>query len=166
MYYCTGIAYSGPLTQAHQMEFAGECLPELYEPTPTQPAKKQKVSNSSCKEVKYDTLAFLGRGSSNDEAATPSEQPKPKKTEWRLYAEVAQIDAKEDLLEWWKTNESQFPSVAKMAQQVHGCPASSAGVERLFSKASRALSKLRKSINNLTLSDILMSENLDYLLNV
>ena len=49
-----------------------------------------------------------------------------------------------------------------MARQVLGCPISSAGVERLFSKATRVYDKLRKKMGTLTLGDVLMAGNVSY----
>ena len=41
------------------------------------------------------------------------------------------------LLDWWKNNEYRFPKLAKMAKQYLAAPASTAGVERVFSAAER-----------------------------
>ncbi len=55
-----------------------------------------------------------------------------------------------DILSWWKLRDHSLPAdpekgrpeglprLARMARQYHNEPASSAGAERLFSKASRA----------------------------
>ena len=45
-----------------------------------------------------------------------------------------------DVLAWWKAKDCQkdgLPILAKMARQFLGRPASSAGVERMFSKAGK-----------------------------
>ena len=45
-----------------------------------------------------------------------------------------------DVLAWWKAKDCQkdgLPILAKMAHQFLGRPASSAGVERMFSKAGK-----------------------------
>ena len=41
------------------------------------------------------------------------------------------------LLDWWKNHEYRFPKLAKMAKQYLAAPASTAGVERVFSAAGR-----------------------------
>ena len=41
-----------------------------------------------------------------------------------------------DLLQWWKEKESKWPDLAKMVKQYFAQPASSAGVERVFSAAA------------------------------
>ena len=41
------------------------------------------------------------------------------------------------LLTYWKEKEKEWPNLCRMARQFLGAPASSAGVERLFSKCGR-----------------------------
>ena len=56
----------------------------------------------------------------------------------RLAAGREKIDL--DVLAWWKSKDCQkdgLPILAKMARQFLGRPASSAGVERMFSKAGK-----------------------------
>ena len=62
----------------------------------------------------------------------------------------------------WVDYEPEYPKITKMARQVLGCPISSAGVERLFSKATRVYDKLRKKMGTLTLGDVLMAGNVSY----
>jgi hypothetical protein len=50
-----------------------------------------------------------------------------------------------DILEWWKVHAHMFPNLSKMARQYLAMPASSAGVERLFSAAGRLHSSFRKN---------------------
>ena len=44
-----------------------------------------------------------------------------------------------DVLAWWKAKDAKdsLPTLAKMARQFLGRPATSAGVERMFSKAGK-----------------------------
>ena len=49
---------------------------------------------------------------------------------------------------------AQFPNLEVMARQYLGCPATSATVERLFSKAGVAFSDKRKSSEAKTLANI------------
>ena len=104
-----------------------------------------------------DNYAFLGRAPRKE--IIVEEAPK---TEWERYLAVEEIDISTDLLGWWKSHESEFPTISRMARQVLGCPASSAAVERLFSKATRVYSKLSKKMDGITLRDVLMSENLSF----
>ena len=52
-----------------------------------------------------------------------------------------------DVLEWWKAKDCKdgMPVLAKMARQYLGRPASSAGVERMFSKAGKLYDDAKKS---------------------
>ena len=54
-------------------------------------------------------------------------------------------------------NEPRFPKLAKMAKQYLAAPASTAGVERVFSAAGRMHSDLRKSMKDSTLEHSLMA---------
>ena len=56
-----------------------------------------------------------------------------------------------DLLEWWKTHAHMFPNLSRMARQYLALPASSAGVERLFSAAGRMHDAFRKNTKESTL---------------
>ena len=56
-----------------------------------------------------------------------------------------------DVLEWWKKHADVFPNLSKMARQYLAMPASSAGVERLFSAAGRMHSSFRKNTKEDTL---------------
>ena len=62
-----------------------------------------------------------------------------------------------DLLQWWKNNQHQFPSVARMARQYLAFPSTSAGVERLFSKAGKMYDDLSKNTQDETLKHSLMA---------
>ena len=42
-----------------------------------------------------------------------------------------------DVLAWWKAKETKWPALAKMVKQYFAAPASSAGVERVFSAAGK-----------------------------
>ena len=53
-----------------------------------------------------------------------------------------------DLLKWWKVKEATWPALSKMAKQYLAAPASSAGVERVFSAAGKMHSDLRKSMSD------------------
>ena len=55
-------------------------------------------------------------------------------------------------LEWWSLHQHELPHLAKMVRQFLALPASSAGVERLFSAAGRLHDDLKKAIKEDTLS--------------
>ena len=59
------------------------------------------------------------------------------------------IDVK--VLLWWKEKEAKWPNLAKMVKQYFAVPASSAGVERVFSAAGKMHGDLSKSAKDTTL---------------
>ena len=73
--------------------------------------------------------------------------------------DLPQVSAKVDLLKWWTSNADTFPTIAKMAMQVLGCPACSSGVVRLFSKAGRNHGKSQKGLLEDAMGDILFAYN-------
>ena len=56
-----------------------------------------------------------------------------------------------DIQVWWRANKHRCPDVARMARQFLACPATSAGVERMFSKAGRNHKDLQKRAKDGTL---------------
>ena len=64
----------------------------------------------------------------------------------------------QDAMIWWLEHQKQFPNLEVMARQYLGCPATSATVERLFSKVGIAFSAKRKSAEAATLEDILFAQ--------
>ena len=66
-------------------------------------------------------------------------------------AEPEEDDLKIDVLKWWKAREGRWPNLAKMVKQNFSGPASSAGVERVFSAACKMHDDLKKSNNDDTL---------------
>ena len=62
-----------------------------------------------------------------------------------------------NLLVWWQAKESKWPALAKMVKQYFAAPASSAGVERVFSAAAKMHGDLQKSANDSTLEHSLFA---------
>ena len=65
------------------------------------------------------------------------------------------IDVK--VLLWWKEKEAKWPNLAKMVKQYFAVPASSAGVERVFSAAGKMHGDLSKSAKDSTLEHSLFA---------
>ena len=57
----------------------------------------------------------------------------------------------DEVLDWWKIHKSMFPNLGKMARQFLALPASSAGVERLFSRSGETHGDKRKRMKEETL---------------
>ena len=65
-----------------------------------------------------------------------------------------------DVLAWWKAKDCKkdgLPALAKMARQYLGRPASSAGVERMFSKAGKLYGDEKKGQEDETLEHSLFA---------
>ncbi|KAL5505608.1 hypothetical protein EMCRGX_G007072 [Ephydatia muelleri] len=104
-------------------------------------------------EVPVDCLsAFFSEDEAEAEATDSTDTEKyMAEDELEAYL-VCPDEAKEtDILMWWKTK-STWPKLQLMARQYLAVPATSAGVERLFSKASLAHGDLAKAMKEETLS--------------
>ena len=66
-------------------------------------------------------------------------------------------DIEVDVLAWWKAKESKWPALAKIVKQYFAVPASSAGVERVFSAAGKMHGDLQKSAKDTTLEHSLFA---------
>ncbi|KAK3273198.1 hypothetical protein CYMTET_18554 [Cymbomonas tetramitiformis] len=69
-----------------------------------------------------------------------------RKDELTRYLELPDVALVVDLLVWWREHAIEFPQLSKMARQFLAVPATTAGVERAFSKVSRMHSDLRKNL--------------------
>ena len=65
-----------------------------------------------------------------------------------------------EMLQWWEDNEGEYPNVAVMARQYLGCPATSAAVERLFSKVGIAFSDKAKTSSASTIASKMFAHNI------
>ena len=76
-----------------------------------------------------------------DESITDESAPSPTSPELDELEQYLADPEKPPLgvkvLAWWKAKESKWPSLAKMVKQYFAAPASSAGVERIFSAAGK-----------------------------
>lgn len=80
--------------------------------------------------------------------------------ELTTYLALARAHKSTDILQWWHVNGPRFPTVERMWRQFHGKPASSAGVERLFSGAGKKHSDEAANMKSETIcNDILASMN-------
>ena len=94
---------------------------------------------------------FDGSSESEDES-----EPVASLDEITDYLALPQIKVKKDkdVADWWLEHRSQFPNLEVVARQYLGCPASSATVERLFSKVGVAYSAKRKQADSKTVADL------------
>ena len=61
------------------------------------------------------------------------------------------------VLSWWQAKESKWPALAKMVKQYFSAPASSAGVERVFSAACKMHNDMHKYPKDTTLEHSLFA---------
>ena len=66
-------------------------------------------------------------------------------------ADEEEFDLETPELKWWQVKEVKWPNLAKMVKQYFAAPASSAGVERVFSAAGKMHGDLSKSAKDETL---------------
>jgi hypothetical protein len=67
------------------------------------------------------------------------------------------LEADGCVLEWWAEHAAGLPNLSRMARQFLAAQATSAAVERLFSKAGLIHSDLRKSTSEEQIAHILMA---------
>jgi hypothetical protein len=76
-----------------------------------------------------------------------------------LYIAMPQVDHNslrdDEVLDWWRLHKSMFPNLGKMARQFLALPASSAGVERLFSRSGETHGDKRKRMKEETLQSLM-----------
>ena len=105
-------------------------------------------------------VASASSTSSKRRSKSKAAAPATVKCEMELYLEAAEKQPIEtDLLAWWQANEKRWPKVALMAKQYLGCPATSAGVERLFSSAGRTFSDLRHLMDSFKIESVLFAKH-------
>ena len=85
-------------------------------------------------------------GSRMQKPASSAQAQVQEKDEFEEYlTEPEETDLELDLLVWWRAKETKWPALTKMVKQYFSAPASSAGVERVFSAAGKMHSNLQKS---------------------
>jgi hypothetical protein len=68
---------------------------------------------------------------------------------------VESNNEKLDLLEYWKNRTTEFPVLASIAKDFLACPATSAMVERIFSRSSLLLCAERQAMKNSTIRKLM-----------
>ena len=96
---------------------------------------------------------------STDAASSTTSTSEGRSKEAELYLSLPQVDMNslggEQVLEWWKTHQSMFPNLSRMARQFLALPATSAGVERLFISSGQMHGDKRKRLKEETLQSLL-----------
>ncbi|KAK3257694.1 hypothetical protein CYMTET_33231, partial [Cymbomonas tetramitiformis] len=102
--------------------------------------------------------SFLADSDDEDESDDVGPLAVEEKDELAAYLDTPSVPLISiDLQEWWRVHTTDFPSLAKMARQFLAVPATSAGVERAFSKVSSMHSDLRKNLTEGTIEHSVMA---------
>jgi len=93
-----------------------------------------------------------------DGASAASTMPEVDAKEAELYMSLPQVDfntiGDQGVLEWWKSHQSMFLFLSRMALQFLAFPAASAGVERVFSTSGEMHGDKRKRLEEETLQNL------------
>ena len=91
-------------------------------------------------------------------AGSPSTSHTPVTDELDLYLRMPEERYEEcNALEWWKEHAAQLPNLSRMARQYLAAPASSAAVERMFSRTGRYHSDQKKRTKGSTIETLLIA---------
>ena len=135
--------------------------------TPHQELLEVSSSNTLMLEVKKSktvAASFLESDDESEDDAEELDEVAPSDThEVDVYLALPEVKDKQfDLLSWWKLHAHMFPNLAKMARQFLALPATSAGIERLFSAAGIIHGDTRKSTKEEKIEDLLfVKQNID-----
>ena len=118
------------------------------------PAPAESPAEPPTKKRKVSLGGLLGKVKKEKR----DDEPRPEIDELEQYlADSEEPDIEVDVLAWWKAKESKWPALAKMVKQYFAAPASSSGVERVFSAAGKMHSDLQKSARDSTLEHSLFA---------
>jgi len=131
---------------------AATATPTTTAPAPTPAAPITKPSAHGVKSVSLGSLL----GKRKPPAAPAPAAPECDELEEYLSAPM-ETDQDIDVLAWWKLKERQWPKLVKMVRQYFAAPASSAGVERVFSAAGKMHNDLRKAMKDTSLEHSLFA---------
>lgn len=124
------------------------------------PKTTQDISSSSAQEAPPAKIRKLASDTflDDDEEDEMEEEEEPDvpttKSEVEEYLLLSQIPFTMafDLLDWWRTRSAMWPNLSRMARQFLALPATSGGVERIFSAGGVMNGDLRKRLKEETLS--------------
>ncbi len=95
--------------------------------TPKKGPQSVSGGDSTPKKTHMSALAAM-----KEKMKTPTRR---EMTEAELYLQADTISTDSDPLQWWKSNQSSYPTLARFARKYLALPGSTASVERLFSTA-------------------------------
>ena len=71
--------------------------------------------------------------------------------EYQVYLSLPLVDENADILEWWKTNQHQFPNLSRMALNYLAIPATSVPSEQVFSMEKNLITDKRNRLAGKTI---------------
>ena len=119
---------------------------------PSRHVKRRKTSASSF-------FTYSDEDASGDEGEAEENETVEIEDELKAYLELPQLKCKteQEAIDWWVEKTKRFPNLSAMARQYLGCPATSATVERLFSRVGIAFSAKRKRSDPATVADLMFA---------
>ncbi|XP_040261635.1 E3 SUMO-protein ligase ZBED1-like [Bufo bufo] len=114
----------------------------------------QEDNPAAAKPKDHAAISFLQNILGSSESSSSDEEDKEQQLSQSVQKEVLMyfgehpISKKENPLSWWKTDETRYPVLAKLAKSFLCIPATSTPSERLFSAAGNIVSKRRASLSS------------------
>jgi hAT family C-terminal dimerisation region len=119
---------------------------QSFEPSPTENTATRVAADPDLDDIDAMAAArrIARRPTTLNEAEKYLEEP------------IVTFAEKQTILQWWKVNESSYPTLSRMVRDVLAVPIASVGVERIFSHARDVVTYRRNRLKATTLKDILM----------
>ena len=114
-------------------------------------------SRFTCKFDEYRSLYYAASATVNDNLEEDEDSlfPVPKRfrndnghDELNSYLDSTQEPGTVNVLEWWRSHENNYPTLARMARDYLMIPATSAPVERLFSESGNLITSERNRLGS------------------
>ncbi|KAK3289129.1 hypothetical protein CYMTET_3434 [Cymbomonas tetramitiformis] len=142
----------GTLTPGRAIGWARSAWTKDWKPKEGETVSVIAATPKSKKKTAEVTLSdFMGDSDEDDEetivGSSEARDPKRDEDEFDEYLAMPVERVDFDVQQWWRSHKFELPHLAKMARQFLGVPASTAGVERIFSACGQMHSDLRKSTN-------------------
>ncbi len=129
--------------------------------------KKQKTEQSILERYEDDSEYDCDLSDKQDDSSGSIDYdykpPKPDELTKYLEMYIDKTTLPQNLLDFWRTNQSLFPTLAKLARKIHCIPATSAAVERQFSGAGMVLNERRTCLDPDNLDNILFIRSMQKL---
>ena len=129
--------------------------------------KKQKTKQSILEKYEDDSEYDSNLSDKQNDSSTnvDYDYKPPKSDELTRYLEmyIGKTTLSQNPLDFWRFNQSLFPTLAKLARKIHCIPATSAAVERQFSGAGVVLNERRTCLDPDNLDNILFIRSMEKL---